>query len=97
MQAKVAMAAVSGVIFLKLVLLKLALHGMDAFILARDMFAPPVIAVAGMAVFAWVCWVTWRLGKADSDVRGLLKVLLALDAFLFLMLMFIEYLPSGSL
>jgi len=98
MQAKVAMGAVSGLILLRLSLLRLARgHGMDAFILVRDMFAPPWTAVASLAVLAWAGWVTWRLGKANNDVRLLLQVLLAVDAFFFLLLMFFEYLPDWRL
>jgi len=92
------MGAVSGLILLKLSLLRLARgRGMDAFIPVRDMFAPPWIAVVSLAVFVWAGWVTWRLGKADNDVRLLLQVLLAIDALFFLMLMFIEYLPDWRL
>lgn len=98
MQAKVAMGAVSGLVFLKLVLLRLAVRrDIDAFILVRDMVAPPLIIVASLGVWAWAGWVTWRLGKADNDVRLLLQVLLAVDVFFLSLLMLIEYLPDWRL
>lgn len=97
MQAKLAMAAISGLVLLKLVLFKTFIHTtsrLDTLVAIRNyLVTPPVLAFA-LAVFMWACWVTWRLGKADNDVRGLLKVLLALDAFFFLLLMSIEYLPN---
>jgi hypothetical protein len=99
-QAKVAMAAVSGLILLKIALFKTFIRTtsrLDAVVAIREfLVTPPVLAIA-LAVFAWACWVTWRLGKADNDVRLLLQVLLGLDAFLLLLLMSVEYLPDWRL
>lgn len=55
-QAKLAMAALSGLILLKIGLLKTFRHSGVATIAAfRDyLVTPPVIAVA-MAIFAWAC------------------------------------------
>lgn len=93
------MGAVSGLILLKIVLFKTLIYGtsLGHAVAIRDfLVTPPVLAIA-LAVFAWACWVTWRLGKADNDVRLLLKALLGLDAFPFLLLMFMEYLPDSNL
>jgi hypothetical protein len=85
MQAKLAMAAVFSLIVLKLVL--------SSVISIRDyLLAPPVLAVS-VAIFAWACWVTWRLGKVHNDTRLLLQVLLGLEVFFFLLSVFVEDLP----
>lgn len=100
MQAKLAMAAVSGLILLKVVLFKtfiLTTPRMATVIALRDFFVTPLVLAIALAIFAWACWVTWRLGKADNDVRGILKVLLAFDAFLFLIVMFIQFMPDWRL
>jgi hypothetical protein len=100
MQAKLAMAAVSGLILLKVVLFKTFIYTTSRLATAvaiRDfLVTPPVLAIA-LAIFAWACWVTWRLGRTDSDIRGVLKVLLAFDAFLFLIVMFIQFMPDWRL
>jgi hypothetical protein len=87
MQARVAMAAVFGLIVLKLVL--------SSAISIRDyLLAPPVLAVS-LAIFASACWVTWRLGQVHNDTRLLLQVLLGLEVFFFLLSVFVEELACA--
>ena len=94
-QAKTALLAVCGLILLKVNLLKTAMFsGMPAFVTARQLLVPPIVLGISLTVFAWVCWVTWRLGRPDNDICGALKVLVAFDAFLFLLVFFIEHLPQ---
>jgi hypothetical protein len=91
------MAAVSGLILLKIALFKTFIRitsRVDTVVAIRDYLVTPLALAVAMAIFAWACWVAWRLGKADNDVRLLLQALLGLDAFLFLLLMSVEYLPG---
>jgi hypothetical protein len=75
----------------KLVLLYIARRqGMDAFALARDFVAVPLVVAVNLAALAWVCWVTWRLGRADSDTRFLLQLLIAFDVILFPIVVFLD-------
>ena len=95
-QAKLAMAAVCGLIFFKVMLLRswiMTTSRTDVLVAMRQLLLGPVPLAIGLATFAWVGWVTWQLGKADNDIRGLLKVLLAFDAFLFLLVFSIDRLP----
>lgn len=92
------MAAVSGLILLKLLLFKTSRHsGVTTIAAFRDYLLTPPVLIIALAIFAWACWVTWRLDKADNDVRLLLQVLLGLEVFFFLVLLFVEDFPGWRL